>query len=525
MAFLIDTINGSGLYAQSAASANVATHDSDGNVITATYLSSVDLTPYQTKAEMVDYQTVSGMTGYATTGDVANKLNTTAFSDVSGTFLTAHQSLDGYATTAWVDSQGYLTSHQPISADEWNGTYETVQTNSGSWGGTSIDTIPVFPISPLVTGFSGDSAYMAIESSALNLSSYVPVSALTIQNNYLQKISGYNISSYTGRYAQTANYSNTAGIAYNDRNGNSITSYYQQKLNIAGQDNTITAINGSAVGATIPSGFELVAGPNISIVDDDVNFTTTISADLSNYYTKSETSGATELANAFANIPGGNAEVNSYVQTNSGTIDETVETVQTNSASWGQGGGGSTILSGEVISGKFASSAGIITTHSAISSINSSGFGVLPLGTVLQDGFGGGLMQFGTTSRNPVFVTGGNRPSDNAWSTGNILILSGTQGQGYYKGHQLFLSTNGKAAITFDANSVTNTGNLATVKIYSYNNSAKYVGFTTSSIKMNDGSNSGEFTVDDFITWSGYGSDISYLSATIGDAESLLSQL
>ena len=270
MAFLIDQLNNSGLFAQSAYSASIATYDSDGNIITATYLS----------------------------------------------------------------------SHQPISANEWNSSYETVQTNSGSWGGGSIDTIPIVPISPLVTGFSGDSAYMAIESSALNLSAYVPVSAITISNNYVQAISGTLISA---RYARASNNANTAYTANKDSKGNTITSYYQPKLTIAGQNNTITAINGSAVGANVPSGFELIAGANIAIVDDDVNLTTTISADLSNYYTKSETSGATELADAFSNIPAGDAEVNSYVQTNSGAIDETVTTVQTNSASWGQGGGAATL--------------------------------------------------------------------------------------------------------------------------------------------------------------------------------------
>ena len=32
-----------------------------------------------------------------------------------GTYLTSHQSLDGYATQSWVKSQGYLTSHQDVS--------------------------------------------------------------------------------------------------------------------------------------------------------------------------------------------------------------------------------------------------------------------------------------------------------------------------------------------------------------------------------------------------------------------------
>ena len=98
MAFIIDTINGSGLYAQSAASASLATYDSNGNVITATYITGVDLTPYQTTA---------GMTAYATTGDVANKLDSSAF-------------------------------NIPASSN-WNSTYNTVHSNSASWNENTIN--------------------------------------------------------------------------------------------------------------------------------------------------------------------------------------------------------------------------------------------------------------------------------------------------------------------------------------------------------------------------------------------------
>ena len=58
------------------------------------------------------------------------------------------------------------------------------------------------------------------------------------------------------------------------------------------------------------------------------------STDLSNYYTKSETSGASEIADALANLPTGNPEVENYVQTNSAQIDETVTSFQTNSSTY-----------------------------------------------------------------------------------------------------------------------------------------------------------------------------------------------
>lgn len=48
-----------------------------------------------------------------------------------GTYLTSHQSLNGYATQSWVKSQGYLTSHQDVSVLTMaNDRYYT----TGKWG-------------------------------------------------------------------------------------------------------------------------------------------------------------------------------------------------------------------------------------------------------------------------------------------------------------------------------------------------------------------------------------------------------
>lgn len=51
----------------------------------------------------------------STWDSVSNKLDSSVYAAESGNFLTAHQSLEGYATTSWVDQQGYLTEHQDIS--------------------------------------------------------------------------------------------------------------------------------------------------------------------------------------------------------------------------------------------------------------------------------------------------------------------------------------------------------------------------------------------------------------------------
>lgn len=82
------------------------------------YITGVDLTPYQPKSGMIDYQTTAGMTAYATTGDVANKLDTTSFSNVSSTFLTAHQI---------------------IPSAKWENASDVVESNSAQWGENTGD--------------------------------------------------------------------------------------------------------------------------------------------------------------------------------------------------------------------------------------------------------------------------------------------------------------------------------------------------------------------------------------------------
>ena len=70
---------------------------------------------------------------YLVDDDITGKLDKSQYAVDSATFLTAHQNLDDYATQEWVNNQGFLTEHQPISADEWNDVYETVVANSGTW--------------------------------------------------------------------------------------------------------------------------------------------------------------------------------------------------------------------------------------------------------------------------------------------------------------------------------------------------------------------------------------------------------
>lgn len=266
------------------------------------YASASDITGFATKTEL---ETTSGeivglipsTAGLATETDL--QIVSGGVDYISGVALTAIPTGTMNETAFAYNADDLITAY--------NGSAFAGQ------GGGSVDTIPVAVISPLVTGFSGESAYLGIESTALNLSSYVPVSAIGVNSlGYVSGISGMNISAYYSRNSLTANYASTANRSYEDRNGNEITSYYQPKLTITGDAGTITSINGSAVGASIPEGWELVAGQGIEIVDDAENNQTTISV----------------------TAAGGNPEVESYVQTNSASIDDAISTYQSNSGSY-----------------------------------------------------------------------------------------------------------------------------------------------------------------------------------------------
>lgn len=170
-------------------------------------------------------------------------------------------------------------------------------------GGGSVDTIPFVVNSPLVTGFTGTSAYLGLDSTAIDLSQYVPYSALG--DDWDGRVHTINGSAIYSQYASDSQRANS------DSNGDDITSTYQKisdmsnyqtSLTFAGSDNTLTAINGSAIGGTMES-FELSGGNNISIIDDIVNSATIISV-----------SGLS--ANEW---------------------NDTTNVVQTNSATWGAG--------------------------------------------------------------------------------------------------------------------------------------------------------------------------------------------
>jgi hypothetical protein len=565
-------------------------------------------------------------------GAIDNKLDTTSFSDVSGTFLTAHQSLDGYATTAWVDSQGYLTAHQPISANEWNNVYDTVNVYSGTWSGSessptaivdsngSIDIVSsnntvYFDVNSTWFNDAVNSAYTGSQGDA-NVNAYVHNNSATINNvnstvqsnsstwntvnnkldtTAFRDVSGTFLTAHQSLdgYATTA-WVNTQGymteipasaeetletVNTNSSVWNSVTGK-EDTISYGYSAGAISSINGSAIlGETIPyEVYGISAGDNVTIWEENntlwisaacggqggdeevnnlVHSNSAIWDDVTNKldttayvpFDPTYISGTIDnkLDSTAFNIPtssnwndvyntvnsnsglwsAGDTEVNNVVHNNSATWDSvtnkldttafsdvsgsfltahqpisadewngTYETVQTNSASWGGGD---------------SASFGYITINGVWDYIKAERPGypydnwllnpsVLRLGPEFQNSYLGEYERVQLDKKGLSALSGFKTAPDVIWRA----ILN-TDLEGY---NNTISSINGSAL----AGGSTYTGDAQGALDEVYTNSGTW-NDTYTNVQTNSG------------TWDSYGSDISYLSATIGDVESLLAQL
>lgn len=134
-----------------------------------------DLTAYYPIDNPSGFITGVDLTDYATTAQLDEKLDKTDsgnFYPMTGNpsgFLTAHQSLQGYATEQWVEDKGYITGvdiQESAGWNEaatvvnnnsaiWNNTTNVVSSNSAQWGASNPQ-IPVTGINGIKISESGD---------------------------------------------------------------------------------------------------------------------------------------------------------------------------------------------------------------------------------------------------------------------------------------------------------------------------------------------------------------------------------
>ena len=227
------------------------------------YLTAVDLTPYQPKSGMADYQTTAGMIDYAKASALDNLAN------------------------------------------DFDSLSSNINSNSGSWNEISAVSSNYWPLSASLF-------------SAYNRNIYIHG-----LRNYRININLDNI--YGGPYINSEVLHQTQynwGISYSRVYGGGnqeSPSWFLTKSGVgcSGGNSSANWFYGLSEYNKLNDSYDVVSTHSATWGDITVyqsNSSTYLTAvDLSNYYTKSETSGADELANAFVNIPSGDSEVNTVV--------------------------------------------------------------------------------------------------------------------------------------------------------------------------------------------------------------------
>lgn len=241
---LVSGIVNSGFFAQSALSAEVATKDSLGRNISETYLTGVDLTGYATTAQL---------------DEKLDKADSGKFYPMEGNpsgFLTAHQSLQGYATEQWVESKGYLTGVDIPESANWNGATTVVNNNSAIWnnttnivsansaawtsGGIANPQIPVTGINGIKISESGDKVVFEVSGSFLTAvpDTYLQNTDLNTTNGKISAISGIPLEDTSNVFVAVYNTTTYNEIASAYDAGKAVVCKYDQYLlNLCYKDN------------------------------------------------------------------------------------------------------------------------------------------------------------------------------------------------------------------------------------------------------------------------------------------------
>ena len=222
---------------------------------------------------------VSNETLEQTSGNIVNLIPDTSEFITNASAEQTYQPIGNYATEQWVENKGYITEVSIPESATWQDVSTTVQTNSATWGQGG--------------GTGGDAE---VNSFVYNNSA-----------NILDVDTSYKTNSGLFLTAAPADMATTGDVA---ELAQTISETYQVK-----GDYLTTADSSNFYPANNPDGF--ITG-----------------VDLSNFYTKDETSGKEELSNAFANVPTPDYEVESYIHNNSASLNSTTDVVQSNSSVW-----------------------------------------------------------------------------------------------------------------------------------------------------------------------------------------------
>ena len=263
-----------------------------GNYQTAgNYLSATDSAKFYPNDNPSGFITGVDLTGYATTAQLDEKLDKAdsgKFYPMTGNpsgFLTAHQSLQGYATEQWVEGKGYLTGVDIPESANWNATTTVVNNNSAIWnnttnivsansaqwaGSTANPQIPVTGINGIKISESGDQVVFEVSADyavADDLTGkqdsltfgYKDTVISSIDNSALYDNSAHaRITTLAGRISNLSS-NKLDSSAFSDVSGSFLTAIpatYLQNTDLTITDGKVTEISGVplSAGDELPSG-------------------------------------------------------------------------------------------------------------------------------------------------------------------------------------------------------------------------------------------------------------------------------
>ena len=277
-----------------------------GNYQTAgNYLSATDSAKFYPIDNPSGFITGVDLTDYATTAQLDEKLDKSdsgKFYPMTGNpsgFLTAHQSLQGYATEQWVEGKGYLTGVDIPESANWNGATTVINNNSAIWnnttnivsansaqwaGSTANPQIPVTGINGIKISESGDQVVFEVSADyavADDLTSkqdsltfgYKDTAISSIDNSALYDNSAHaRITTLAGRISNLSS-NKLDSSAFSDVSGSFLTAVpatYLQNTDLSTADGKVTAISGIplSAGGDVPEGVMVESGLEYNAVNE-----------------------------------------------------------------------------------------------------------------------------------------------------------------------------------------------------------------------------------------------------------------
>lgn len=239
-----------------------------------------------------------------------------AYQSNSASYITAHQSLDGYATESWVTAQGYITGVNIAESATWNETSNVVSSNSAQWSeGKTYE-----GVSPIVV--NNDESKISADTWVLSAGDGV-----SFTENSANKVTRIDVTAQGGDEGVNSFVHNNSSTildvnsSYKANSGTFLTAIPSDVATKGDVDSLAQSVSDTYYPKSNPSSFateEWVNGQGFLTAHQDIS-------------NKLDSSAFSSVSGDFLTT--------SFSIPESGVWNETSNVVQSNSAQWAEGGG------------------------------------------------------------------------------------------------------------------------------------------------------------------------------------------